>query len=287
MDRLVVPANLAAAVERDGRQEWLATLRGVIAELADRWSLRIRRPFEPGGETSWVAPARLADGGAAVVKVTWPHPEARDEAAGLQVWAGNGVVRLLRSEHLSGCDALLIERCLPGTALSEAPEPQQDQIVAALLRRLWLPGPFSGIQTLDEMCLMWAASAEDRLAGSQGLDPGLARAGIDLLRSLPAGADENVLLCTDLHAGNVLAAAREPWLVIDPKPHVGDPTYDVLQHMLNCEARLLDDPLSLIGRMAELAGLDADRLRLWLFARCVQESPNRPELADVARRVAP
>ena len=49
-------------------------------------------------------------------------------------------------------------------------------------------------------------------------------------------------LCTDLHAGNVLRADRQPWLMIDPKPHVGDPTYDALQHMLNCPARLHAEP---------------------------------------------
>jgi streptomycin 6-kinase len=30
----------------------------------------------------------------------------------------------------------------------------------------------------------------------------------------------------DLHAGNVLATQREPWLVIDPKPFIGDPAFD-------------------------------------------------------------
>ena len=39
---------------------------------------------------------------------------------------------------------------------------------------------------------------------------------------------------TDLHAGNVVRAEREPWLVIDPKPFVGDPAYDATQHLLNC-----------------------------------------------------
>jgi streptomycin 6-kinase len=39
--------------------------------------------------------------------------------------------------------------------------------------------------------------------------------------------------------------------------------------------------------MADLLGLDADRLLLWLFARCVQESPDEPSLEEVARRVAP
>lgn len=75
--------------------------------------------------------------------------------------------------------------------------------------------------------------------------------------------------------------------MIDPKPYVGDPVYDLLQHMLNNEDRLLAEPTHFSRRMADLAGVDADRLLLWLFARCVQESPNRPSLAEVARQVAP
>jgi streptomycin 6-kinase len=92
---------------------------------------------------------------------------------------------------------------------------------------------------------------------------------------------------TDLHAGNVLAAGREPWLAIDPKPYVGDPTYDPLQHMLNCSERLQADPHGLVRRMADLLDLDADRLVRWTFARCVIESPDDPALAAVARSLAP
>lgn len=108
-----------------------------------------------------------------------------------------------------------------------------------------------------------------------------------MLRALPGTADRQVVLCTDLHAGNILAARRAPWLVIDPKPYVGDPAYDALQHMLNCDGRLSADPLALVRRMAALLGLDPGRLRMWLFARCVQESPGWPELRDVATRIAP
>ena len=107
------------------------------------------------------------------------------------------------------------------------------------------------------------------------------------LRSLPRSTQRRVLRCTDLHADNVLAAARKPWLVVDPKPYVGDPTYDVVQHMLNCAERLRADPGAFCARMAKLAGLDARRLRLWLFARCVQESPDQPALGDIAALVAP
>ncbi len=119
------------------------------------------------------------------------------------------------------------------------------------------------------------------------LDPGLARAGIDLFRALPATADRQVLLCTDLHAGNILAAEREPWLVIDPKPYLGDPAYDAVQHMLNCDQRLHADPVRLAHRIADLLDLDPDRLRQWLFARCMQESIDQPDLRDVAARLAP
>jgi streptomycin 6-kinase len=95
-----------------------------------------------------------------------------------------------------------------------------------------------------------------------------------------------MLLCTDLHADNVLAAEREPWLVIDPKPYVGDPTYDALQHILNCEDRLIADPYGLVARIADLCQLNPGRLRQWLFARCAVESLDWPELLDVARQLA-
>jgi len=62
---------------------------------------------------------------------------------------------------------------------------------------------------------------------------------------------------------------------------------DVLQHMLNCEDRLAADPAALATRMAELAGVDAGRVRLWLFARSVQESIGSPLMCQVAGQLAP
>jgi streptomycin 6-kinase len=88
-----------------------------------------------------------------------------------------------------------------------------------------------------------------------------------LLESQPPA----VLVATDLHAGNVLRAQREPWLVIDPKPFVGDPAYDATQHLLNCEDRLSADPLGTMERYAGLLGLGTDRVGCWLFARLAAE----------------
>ena len=36
--------------------------QATVAELADRWSLRLGEPYQPGGLASWVAPASDAAG---------------------------------------------------------------------------------------------------------------------------------------------------------------------------------------------------------------------------------
>jgi streptomycin 6-kinase len=126
---------------------------------------------------------------------------------------------------------------VPGTPLAALPEVEQDVVIAGLLQRLWR-APLAaehGFRPLQMTCDEWAGEFEKKAtAGAGGVDRGLARDGLALFRSLPATTDREALLCTDLHAENVLAAQREPWLVIDPKPYVGDPTYDALQHLLNC-----------------------------------------------------
>lgn len=284
-----MPVNLVVAARQSGRGEWLETLAETVSQCARRWSLTVDAPFQPGGQTAWVAPAVMSDGTHLVLKLLWPHHEAEHEAEGLRIWRGQGTVRLFASERFPNTIALLLERCEPGTSLALLPEPDQDVVIAGLLRRLWLePPPGSGFRPLTEMCDLWAAEFEDKVvAGQISIDRRHARRAMELFRSLPEAPDRQALLCTDLHAGNVLSAQREPWLAIDPKPYVGDPTYDALQHMLNCDERLLADPTGLAHRMAGLLGLDPERLLLWLFARCVQESPEHAVLGEVASLIAP
>ena len=53
-----VPRYLAETASReDGLREWIATLPGIVAGLAGRWSLSVGEPFQPGGQCSWTAPA--------------------------------------------------------------------------------------------------------------------------------------------------------------------------------------------------------------------------------------
>ena len=260
----------------------------LVATFSARWRLTVGPPFQPGGATAWVAPVRNAEGAEFVLKVLWRHPEADHEADGLRVWAGNGAVGLHDAAELDDTIVLLLERAVPGAPLADQPEQRQDEVIAALLPRLWVTPPEGHrFRPLSEMCDQWAEQFEQKRSAAQmKVDSGLAAEGIALFRSLPRSTQRTLLLCTDLHAGNVLASQREPWLVIDPKPYVGDPTYDVLQHLLNCPQRLHDDALALIDKFADLLDLDRERLRLWLLARCVQESLDWPDLGDVARQLA-
>jgi streptomycin 6-kinase len=288
-DELELPANLVDAAAQDlheRRRDWVTRLPGIVADLAERWDLSVGAPFQPGGQTAWVAPARDAAGRDLVLKAGWTSEESRDEAAGLRLWAGRGTVMVHADQVDGDTSALLLEHARPGAELGRSlPEEEQDAVVAGLLRRLWVQPPAGHeFRPLAQMCEQWAQEHEED--PRRTLDPGVTRAGLELWRSLPGTAPHEVLLLTDLHAGNVLSAGREPWLVIDPKPYLGDPAYDPVQHLLNCPGRLQADPAGLADRMAGLCEVDAERFRLWLFARCVVESPWWAELAPVASTLA-
>lgn len=119
------------------------------------------------------------------------------------------------------------------------------------------------------MIASWA-EATDR-ASAKWNDAGLVRAGLRAFDELGGVSSGDVLLATDLHAGNLLRAQREPWLVIDPKPFVGDRAYDATQHLFNCKARMSTAPLATIRRFADFLEVDAERVRLWMFARSAAE----------------
>jgi len=242
-----------------------AGVPNVVHELRQRWALSLGSPLA-GSDASgtWVAPAVRADGTRAVLKLGLPHMEAAHEIQGLHFWDGSAAVRLLESD--TALNAMLLERCEPGTALRDQPEPEQDAVIAGLLRRLWrrpvVPHPF---RPLHAMTAFWAAEAE--AAAPRWPDSALVRAGLRSMDELSLPSPDDVLLVTDLHAGNVLAARREPWLAIDPKPFVGDRAYDATQHLLNCGERMLAAPDATIRRFADLLEVDPERVRLWTFAR--------------------
>jgi streptomycin 6-kinase len=223
----------------------------------------------------------------AVLKLGMPHMEGRDEIQGLRFWDGSPTVRLYAADDDLG--AMLLERCSPGSVLRALPEPDQDVVISNLLRRLWRePPPTNGFRPLSALTGYRSAKTLERV--EEWPDAGLVREGLRLFEELPRNAPREVLLATDLHAGNILRAEREPWLVIDPKPFVGDPAYDATQHLFNCQPRLRSDVDGTIRSFAGRLGVDAERVRLWMFARAAAEPRDdwsSPDCVELARTVAP
>ena len=260
---------------------WLDQLPNAITDLKQRWSLTLSPPFEEEASCSWVAPCFLQDGTPAVLKLGLPHMEAENEIDGLLFWDGYPTVFVL--EIAPEFNAMLLERCEPGTTLREQSENKQDQVIAKLLKRLWRVLPKAHpFRPLSEMIAAWAKETLEKI--DRLPDAGLAKEGLHIFEALLNDAPSDVLLATDLHAGNVLRAQREPWLVIDPKPFYGDAAYDATQHLLNCTERLRSKPKSTIGRFADLLGVDPERVRLWTFARLASASgEDRYESQTLAR----
>ena len=286
---LRIPSSLAASCHTTpDRAAWLDRLPDTLQRLERLWALTPDTPLD-GDEPScsYVAAVRTANGTSAVLKISMPHMEGEHEIHGLRFWQGDPTVRLVEADDELG--AMLLERCMPGTSLRTLAEHDQDVVISGVLRRLWRqpsePHPFRPLSALTEY---WAHETLSQI--KHGADMGLVHEGLQLFAELPHNATRKVLLATDLHAGNVVKAEREPWLVIDPKPFAGDPAYDATQHLLNCRTRLRLDPDRTIRRFADLAGIEHERVRLWTFARAAAEPRDDwsdDRLVSLARSISP
>lgn len=246
---------------------WRADLPDVVEAAAERWDLQIGRTL-PGGMVSLVLSATDSAKQPVVVKIPWPHRESEHEATALGRWHGDGAVRILDHDERSG--AMLLERCIPGTALSGVAHDEAITVLADLLRRLWVPAgePF---RTLAEEACHWA----DGIPGTweragRPFERRIVDATVETLRSLSKSQGEAVLLHQDLHPGNVLRSEREPWLVIDPKPLVGEREFAlapiVRASELGHERRLV---VRRLDWLCDELNLDRDRAKAWAFAQTV------------------
>jgi streptomycin 6-kinase len=166
-----IPDRLSANCRNSPeRASWLARVPGILKDLQQRWTLSLGDPFDGADvNCAWVAPAQLVNRRTAVLKLSMPHIEGEHEIAGLRFWNGDPTVRLLEADDDLG--AMLLERCIPGTALRSLPEPEQDIIIARLLNRLWrLPLAGHPFRPLSALIKYW--SDETLAAAGNWSDPG-------------------------------------------------------------------------------------------------------------------
>jgi streptomycin 6-kinase len=215
-----------------------------------------------------VAPAVTPEGEDVVLKVQKPHRESEHEAAALELWDGEGAIRLL--DHDPEEHALLLERCIPGTPLAAAGAEVALGVFVDLLPRLWKPAgpPF---RPLADEAAWWVEylPREWEQAGRQFERP-LLDAALEALHELPPTQGELVLLHQDLHGENVLAAQREPWLAIEPKPLAGEREFGVAPILRSFElGHSRRDVLARFDRLTSELGLDRERARGWTIGQTI------------------
>lgn len=244
------------ALEEQWRSEsaWLADLPRLAAECVELWGLVLEEPFDT--PHSLAVPA-----GDVVLKLNAPsHFEADHEAEALVRWAGRGAVQLVARDDARR--AFLIERCRPGTRLWDAGI-DEPAVVAELLPRLRAvtgePHPF---RFLADEADRWVEEVPTYYElGGRPFEQSLLAFAVDVFRTVDRTAA--FLVNQDLHGGNILRAAREPWLVIDPKPLIGERDIDGVGLLRNAA---WNGGRASVRRWLDVLhelGMSRERLRAW------------------------
>ena len=246
----------------------VARMEQVAREVAADWGLTLG-PRITSGRYSYVAPA----GEDAILKVIPPEDDDADHIAdALRFWDGDGAVRLLRHDPIRR--ALLLERLRPGTELATVDEGDATLRAVAVGQRIWRQAHGKhGFRSVHDWVRRWMP-ADD----THPLVPTARR----VYASMRPRLDR--LLHADFHHHNILRRGDE-WVVIDPKPLVGEPEFDVLPFLAN--------PLGTVATRERTerrirafvdAGLDEERVRQWSFVRGVLDGlPTRPDEAEGER----
>lgn len=223
-------------------------------------------PF-PYAFASLAMPVVRDDGSPAVLKVQFPDRESQDEAEALALLDGDGAVRLLA--HDADRHALLLERCEPGSSLAVGTTPDEAiEVALGILPRLWKPAG-SPFRTLSDEAAGWRADLATAFEGTRRpFERPLLDGALAALDELPGTQGEQVLVNQDLHADNVLRAQREPWLMIDPKPLVGERAFGLVPMVRGGE--LGEGPQALryrLDRLTSELGIDRERTWRWGLAQ--------------------
>ncbi|MEU0095910.1 aminoglycoside phosphotransferase family protein [Kribbella sp. NPDC006257] len=287
MPEFVVPAALVELHGEDA-QPWLDALPKQVTAYLEQWALK--QDGEPlYGAASLVLPVVRQDGTQAMLKLQSVNEENAGEAQALRVWNGDGVVRVLEDDQETA--TILLERLRP-EMLSDVPDDQEaTQRLAELLARLsavQAPPQLRKLKEITDAMLAEAPTQIPLLADTE--QQALVRRCAARLADL---ADEpgDRLLHWDLHYDNVMAADREPWLVIDPKPLAGDPGFELFPALNNRWDDLTatgDLPKAIRRRfdlMTEVVGVDRERAVGWTLGRILQNV--LWDLADGEREVDP
>ncbi len=250
---------------------WVDQLPAQVESLLDEWQLTTDG-WMMHGFVALVVPVRTSSDRPAVLKVSFPAEESEHEHLALQHWHGRGAVQLLRADPHRR--AMLLERLHP-ERLTDLWDLEACEVVAGLYAQLHVPA-IPQLRPLTAYVELWADQLS-ALPRSAPLPRRMVEQAVSLARDFVTDpASTGTLVHTDLHYENVMAADRQPWLAIDPKPMSGDPHYELAPMLWNRWAELDGDIRNGVRRrfhaLVDHAGLDEDRARDWVVVRMLNNA---------------
>jgi streptomycin 6-kinase len=242
-----------------------------VEPLLEEWELERDGPVRAGTRAELV-PVRTRSGRPAYLKVG--DAPGTHEPLALQHWHGRGAVELLRADPRR--DALLLER-VHAEDVGELWDVAACEVVGGLYGRLHVTAP-PRLRRLSSVVDGWVERLGVLPRGAP-LPHRLVEQAIALGRRLRDDtATDGRLLHGALGLEHVLAADREPWLAVAPKPLSGDPHAEPAPALWSRweEVVASGDVRGTVRRrfhaLVDAAGLDEDRARDWAVLRAVAES---------------
>lgn len=255
---------------------WLAGLPQQIAEIERDWAITIGDMTQNATE-AFVAFARLADGGDAVLKIVMPGFDAnRQELRVLRAANGKGYAKLLRADETR--NVMLLERLGRQLHVLNLPEERKMAVICTALDTAWMPQPAgppfaTGAEKAVELAniieTLWHALGKPCAPSTFDTALEFARRRRDAFD--PANS---VLVHGDAHEWNTLQAADGSFKLVDPDGAFAERAFDLAIPMrewgpVTPEGNLFALAGARCRLLAQLTGVDEQPIWEWSLLQCI------------------
>lgn len=255
---------------------WLAGLPQQIAEIERDWAIAVGDMTQNATE-AFVAFARLADGGEAVLKIVMPGFDAnRQELRVLRAANGNGYAKLLRADEAR--NVMLLERLGRQLHVLSLPEARKMAVICTALERAWMPEPAgppfaTGAEKGTELSAiieeLWSPLGKP--CAERTFDTALEFARRRRRAFDPA---QSVLAHGDAHEWNTLQAADGSFKLVDPDGAFAERAFDLAIPMREWGPVIPKGDLFALAAarcrlLSQLTGVDERPIWEWSLLQCV------------------
>jgi streptomycin 6-kinase len=257
---------------------WLADLQQHIAELEQRWAIKVGQPARRASE-AFVTEARTSSGLDVILKIVIPGIDpTRQELRMLRAAHGIGYAKLICGDETD--NAMLLEKLGPQLHDFHFPEHRQIRIIGATLHETWILPPeglplATGADKAVELSRIIEShwSSLGRPCSERAIELALSyadrrRRAFDPVRS--------VVLHGDAHEWNTLRApgSTTGFKFVDPDGALAERAFDLAIPMREWGNVIPEGDLEQLGRhrcslLSEVTGVEHQPIWEWALIQCV------------------